>query len=546
MLIDEYLVKLGVTEDSAKARSFRMELGRVAGTATKAFGIITAAYGAITAYFGDAVGKLAELGDVARETGTSVAFLQEIGYAAEQTGSSVEAAQQSMVGLTRVMGEAANGVGRGAKIFDKFGLSVRDANGQVRDVSDVIGQIQAKMQDMALPQQRAFLARLGIDPSMRRMLALNSEEFGKLIDRAREWGVYGDEQAEVADRLKLQFNDLRFGLGQLRTLIGLALVPEMSRSIDTFKSWFRANRENIIRGMTMAYQAISLTIGMVSNFVKALDDVIGPTIGWRGAMLLLAAAWMFFNRSMLLNPLTWVIAALVVLMALVDDFMVYMKGGQSAINWGPMLEYFNKIAEAVRPAIAALEPLMKVIGLILELVGRNFADVFVAAFKIIIDAFATLIELIANGIVGLVALAHGDVKGFVDAFLNGFKIIGEFAKRTMENIGQYIENAFGRMGAIVGALARGQGISGAIAAMRTVPIGSPGSPAGQLGPGGFGGGVTAPLPAPAAAPTTTNINQRVSVSVHSTDPHAAGRETEMAINSAGRRANVNNAPTVKQ
>ncbi|HXL99324.1 MAG TPA: hypothetical protein VN932_05285 [Rhizomicrobium sp.] len=554
MLIDEYLVKLGVVGDTASATKYREQLVAIGSTATAVVGMITGAIGAVGAYFAAAVGDLDDLGDMAKNTDTSVAFIQEMGYAASQMGSSTEAARSSIQGLSRVMGEAANGVGRGAKMFQKFGISVKNADGTMRDMGDVIGQIQGKMQHMNAQQQTAFLSRLGIDASMRQVLSMTSDEFGKLIDQAREWGVNSDEQADAASTINNRFKDLKFGLQQFRTMIGLSLIPTMDRLIGGFKEWFTANRVLVQDGLMRLFSVAGYVIQVISNFVTFVDTLVKSTIGWKNAILLLAAAWAIWNRAMLLNPVTWIVAAIVGLLLLIDDLMGYMEGKDSLLGafWGPFLDYTRDAWETMKQLGGAFADLYQAAKPVLDYFAATMGDSIKAGFDIILASWQLVFGQLLDGMKMLTAIFRGDLSGFVDAWVSSLTRIKTFAEAVFGAIAGLIDNTLGRAGAFIGTLVQGGGIGAAFKAATTaVGAASAGAqtPA-ALGPPSFAAGGAAPATgAPTAAATGaggSSLTQHVDINIQSTDPAAAGREAARALTDTARRSVATTAPTVVQ
>ena len=572
MLIDEYLVKLGVVGDTASASKYREQLVSIGTTATAVVGMITAAIGAVGAYFAKAVGDLDDLGTMAQNTETSVAFIQEMGYAAEQMGSSTEAARSSITGLSRVMGEAMNGVGRGAKMFDKFGISVKNADGTMRGMDDVIGQIQDKMQHMNAQQQTAFLSRLGIDASMRQVLAMTSGEFGKLIDQAREWGVNSDEQAEAASNIINRFKDLKFGLNQFRTMVGLALIPTMDKLIGAFKEWFTANRTLVQDGLMRLFSVAGYVVKIVSNFISFVDTLVKSTLGWRNAILLLAAAWVVWNSAVLANPVTWIVAGIAALLLLIDDLMGYMKGEESLFGdfWAPFIDAVQMAWDALSGFWEEIQPILSEFGALLARIGEEFkptaeflalvlGDTLVAAFEALSAAGRLAFGLIGDAIKVLLALATGDVQGLVDAFVSAFTRIKDFANEVFGAIGKLIENTVGRAAAFIGTVVRGgtaaEGVKAAAnavgrassavgAASAEVP-----TPA-ALGPPSYAStpaaGATPPAATNAPAAGGASVTQHVDINIQSTDPAAAGREASRALTDTARRTVATTTPTVVQ
>jgi hypothetical protein len=565
MLIDEYLVKLGVVADVSSAKKYREQLASVGQTAVKVAGMITAAVGAVGAYFATAMNDLDDLGTLAQNTGTSVAFIQEMGYAAAQMGSSTEAARASIQTLSRAIGEVQNGVGRSVKTFEHFGISVKNADGSMRDMGDVIGQIQDKMRDMNAQQQTAFLSRLGIDASMRQVLSMTSDEFGKLVDQAREWGVHSDEQAEAASNITNRFKDLRFGLNQFRTTIGLALLPTLDRLIGGFKEWFSTNRLLVQDGLMRLFDAIRYVVQIGQSF----NEFIERTVGWKAAILLFAGAWALLNTAMLANPVTWIIVGIAALLLLIDDLMTHMKGGDALFGafWGPFLEYVREAWTYLKEFGEQFATLWKVAEPALLALSTVIGDTLVAGLKIALAAvelfFGTLLDL-AKMVVAAVTL---DMDGFVAAWTSGFTRIKDFAVAVFTAISDLISKTLGRAGAFVETLASGGGVANAFraAARRVPPVDAVREAADAVGTARAGARTPAALgalPAPTAGsptgsgagvPATTagaasaaSVTQHVDINIQSTDPGEAGRAASRALQDTARRAVSTRAPTVVQ
>ena len=543
MLIDEYLVKLGVIGDVEKAKEFKEQLLHVTEVAKGALEAVGALVAGMTAWFAETVGELDELGTVAEDTGTSVAYLQEFGYAASQMGASAATAVESIKGLAAIVGEAANGVGRGKILMEKFGISVKDANGQMRDMGDIIGQIQNKMQGMSVQQQGAFLRRMGISPEMRGVMAASSEEFQKLIDQAREWGVYGEENAAQATKILNRFKDLRFGIEQFAHLIGLSLIPVMDQLIGSFKEWFRTNHDEIQDGLTKTFTLVAYFLNVISNVVKALG-------GWRNALMLLGAAWLYVNRAMLLNPFNLIIVALVALALLVDDFMNYLQGKKSLLGafWQPLIEWCKIAWGYIMQLVQAFEAVWEVVAPIAKFLALIFGDVLVSAIEIFGATAKTVFGLIIDLLHLLAAWARGDMKGFVQAFVDAFNHINEMAQAIFGSIAKLIDNTLGRAIALVKTAFMGGSDEQAVRnAANAVAASNRGVESPTALAQRYTNIATATTGSPLSGSSSiarginTHVTQDVTVNIQSTDPAAAGRETQKALESASRTSVGNSA-----
>ena len=95
------------------------------------------------------------LGETAAQLGVTTKALQEYRYAASQAGIEQDQMDQALSQLTRRLGDAAAGAKEPAKALEKLGISVRDANGHVRDAGDVIPLIADGLQKLESPAERA-------------------------------------------------------------------------------------------------------------------------------------------------------------------------------------------------------------------------------------------------------------------------------------------------------------------------------------------------------------------------------------------------------
>ncbi|KAG0281903.1 hypothetical protein BGZ96_000971 [Linnemannia gamsii] len=213
MVVDEFLFKLGVVADLKQAKQFRQTLSDVARTASIAVTAVGALTGGITVFFAKALNGLDTLNQAARATGASAEYLQQLGFAAAQNGASMESALSSMRGLSKVIGEAADGMGRGARAFEHYGLSAKNADGSIKSVTHMIGELQNKMQRLSDPQRSAFLQKMGIDAAMLQTLRLSKAELHDLMQEAQELAQFQKITRQLAANIKALLHLLFAQLG---------------------------------------------------------------------------------------------------------------------------------------------------------------------------------------------------------------------------------------------------------------------------------------------------------------------------------------------
>ena len=279
----------------------------------------------------DALDEIKQLSAV---TGEAADQIYKLGKVAEVNGSSSQAAQASIEGLSRVIGEAAAGIGRGAKSFEQYGLSAKKANGDVKTSSEMLGEISDKMKKMGEQEQIAMLAKLGIDGSMIQLLRLGNDELREQIELADKLtlGVGNAENAETAAAFKDNMTQLTQVFTAMGEYLSLRIAPAISRIIERFTKWFAENNDLI--------KAILNGFGRVFSFLfelaGAIDNVVSNTIGWRAVIYTLGAALLWLSRRMILafatNPIGLAIMAIAGLILIIDDFITWLQGGESAFG----------------------------------------------------------------------------------------------------------------------------------------------------------------------------------------------------------------------
>ena len=279
----------------------------------------------------DALDEIKQLSAV---TGEAADQIYKLGKVAEVNGSSSQAAQASIEGLSRTIGEAAAGIGRGAKSFEQYGLSAKKANGDVKTSSEMLGEISDKMKKMGEQEQIAMLAKLGIDGSMIQLLRLGNDELREQIELADKLtlGVGNAENAETAAAFKDNMTQLTQVFTAMGEYLSLRIAPAISRIIERFTKWFAENNDLI--------KAILNGFGRVFSFLfelaGAIDNVVSNTIGWRTVIYTLGAALLWLSRRMILafatNPIGLAIMAIAGLILIIDDFITWLQGGESAFG----------------------------------------------------------------------------------------------------------------------------------------------------------------------------------------------------------------------
>lgn len=379
----------------------------------------------------DALDEIKQLSNV---TGESADQIYLLGKVAEVNGSSAQAAQSSIEGLSRTIGEAAAGVGRGAKSFEQYGLSAKKANGEIKSSSELFGEISEKMQQMSNQEQIAMLSKLGIDGSMIQMLRLGNDELAEQIALAEALtlGVGNAENAETA----AAFKDALTQVSQVFTAIGeyvsLRVAPSIQRLAESFTKWFVENNDFI----KSILNGFSKVLSFLFEVAGAINSVIESTIGWKSVIIALGGLMLWLSRRMLLafatNPITLAVGAVTALFLLIDDFMTYLEGGETALGdfWKPFAdgwrsikplldkakEWVKSFANGWDDALDVIKPLKGVLTIIWSAIESIYGS-FSRLLKQIFGATSAVDEFGNNG--ESVGSALASVFNFIAQTLEG-------------------------------------------------------------------------------------------------------------------------------
>ena len=145
---------IGTLDNSLK------KVTRTARTMGAALGVSVGvgAFKQLASSIADTVHEADDLVDLADKLGITTDALQELQYQAKQNGSSTEDLNAALDQFSKRVGQAAAGSGELLKIFDQYGIELRDSAGQVRPLTDLLADYAELLKSTASEQERANLA----------------------------------------------------------------------------------------------------------------------------------------------------------------------------------------------------------------------------------------------------------------------------------------------------------------------------------------------------------------------------------------------------
>jgi hypothetical protein len=260
---------------------------------TRATIAITGSLGALTLLTRRSVTAADEIGKTAHAINISAEALQEWRFAAGRAGLEASELDRGLIKFTRTLGEAARGNRTQAAIFDELGVSIRDADGRLRDVDSVLGDVARALSGMEeSAAANAIAMEIFADRSgrMAKFLAQGSDEIERLRAKARELGVVlSDDLIARSEVAADQIGDLQQVLAVTGMAIGLEFMPVLQELAQLLTSpEFLEGVRGFASGLTDLLQWFReldpATMKWVA-IVAGIATVLGPAIVGLGLLV---------------------------------------------------------------------------------------------------------------------------------------------------------------------------------------------------------------------------------------------------------------------
>lgn len=275
---------------------------------------------AVGAAIGVAMHKTAEYADeinnMAVRTGFSRESLQELKFAADQTGVSMDGIQTSAMKLSKTIGEAAQGNKSAQQAFQNLGISIKDAEGNLRPANEIFNEVIDALHSV---ENETTRNAIGMDifgrgfTEITPLVAEGKDGLKNFADEARNAGLVMSEQGikdadafgDAMDKLQRQFE----AAGQQ---IGLAFMPVIQdvllpfleqkvipaiRAVGDWLNSLTTEQKAWGAGIAVAVAAAGPIIMLMGSLVRNIATLIPlfaslslATVGWVAAIAAVGAA----------------------------------------------------------------------------------------------------------------------------------------------------------------------------------------------------------------------------------------------------------------
>lgn len=372
-------VNLKALSEQFKAVGSKIEgVGRSLKGVSMAAGAVVGSLAAVSVK----AGKTAdELNTLSKVTGIGTEDLQKYGYAADLVDVSVDAIAKANKKLTKSAYSAAGGTGAQAEAFAKIGVSVTDANGNLRDSEAIFQDVITALGGMTNETERDALAQTLMGKSAAELNPLiedQGETYKRVSETLAKYDLDFIDQ-ETLDKAN-QFNDEldtmkligSVAFAQVGTELAAYLVPALEKLVDLtgkFANWLSGLDPvvlTIVGGIAALVAVLAPLLIGLGKVAFAISSIINVVNLMGGAMSLAAA-----------GPIVAIIAAIAALITI--GVLLYKNWDKVKAKCKELGQTIKSIWGSVKTAIsnaahtifnAMTWPYRKAWGIIVDIVRK--------------------------------------------------------------------------------------------------------------------------------------------------------------------------------
>lgn len=244
-----------------------------------------------------------EIDSLTDTLGLSASAASRWNYQARVIGVTAGDLENATEGLLRRINSQHEAILQGTSDFDKWGISVLTAEGAIRPMEQIVGQLREKISALgpgltSRAMEMELLGRSG--GKLHDFLALTNEEIAKMNEEMQALGldISGglleafEQQERDLNRLGLAFDAMKVQVGNFIIPLVVRLVPILQRAAMGFKSLGEAMRFplSIIKTLAEAVGTFAADfkadfVGALATFAGTLKDTLLEVLGRIGAKL---------------------------------------------------------------------------------------------------------------------------------------------------------------------------------------------------------------------------------------------------------------------
>lgn len=257
----------------------------------------------------EAADSAKNLVDMSSQTGISTENLQAFQYAEDFIGVSTDTIADSLKDLTTKMSDAANGNEDVIEKFDQLGVSIYDADGNLRNAEDTFWDVVDSLGEMSNQTERDALAMDLINESAQKLnplIEIGSEGFKKYADEAENVGyILSNDQLKALTDVDEAQNRLLKSQEAVSKQISAEYAPYMSDALNETRELIEKVGTALID--SGAVDAFGSILDSAVSLLEPLGDLVSDLLPPLGVLLQGVAgtiAWIADTINLIVGLLT--------------------------------------------------------------------------------------------------------------------------------------------------------------------------------------------------------------------------------------------------
>jgi TP901 family phage tail tape measure protein len=408
----EVLALFSVDVDSKALNQFEGKISSVMDKVQKAGAIFVEAFAvkAISEFFNQQIEGAAHLEDTAEKLGLTTDALQRFAYAASSAGVDADSSAQSLGKLNKSIGEAVNGGGEAGDAFTKLGVQVKDAQGKVRPVEDVLLDVADGFKGLGSQQERAAYSMKIFGREGQKLLPVISQGADHIRDmykEADELGIImGGDFYKNAKAAREEISHFGMVTDSFKARILSAALPAITALFKWFLKIAKPVQEALKHSNALAhgleFLAIVAGVKLIPTVIKLFKLLGGfQTLG--------------------------IVAGVTALYVAFDDVMTMIEGGDSVLG-----DFLDKLGPGFKTdAIQGLRDTWDAVTGAIKAAGAELGLFSVNAKVGLPDVLGVLMETF-KVLGGIVVAATGLAR--IMAHLNNKEEMSKIGSETMDSL----------------------------------------------------------------------------------------------------------------
>lgn len=228
-----------------------------------------------------------DINTLATQTGLAADTLQELKYMEDLVDVSLDTVTKSMAKNIRSMRKAEEGSDSYAKVYKKLGVSIIDAQGNLRDSEEVYWDVVDALGDVKNETERnadamTLFGRSAQD--LNPLIAQGSEGINQLKEEAKEMGAVLDQDTMTSlNSANDQFDRLTQQSAILKRELGVSLTPSVLEASTEIGNAIKENKEELkglaTGGIDVVADGLTWIINHAEGVIAAISAMTSAAVG---------------------------------------------------------------------------------------------------------------------------------------------------------------------------------------------------------------------------------------------------------------------------